>query len=82
MLNILLSGAVEKSNDQIIENRFDICLILGQFYQCHSLCTLFNFTASALSLATESNKNKDFTSSFGNYFRCERRRQILLPFPP
>ncbi|MFM7788814.1 MAG: hypothetical protein ACKO90_11915, partial [Microcystis panniformis] len=78
---ILLPVAVEKQNDQILENCLDICWILGQFYQCHSFCTSFNFTASASSLATESNKDKDFTASFGNYFRCERRRQILLPFP-
>jgi len=44
---ILLPVAVEKQNDQILENRLDICLILGQFCQCHSLCKSFNFTASA-----------------------------------
>jgi len=44
--------------------------------------SLANFTASASSLATEPNKDKDFTPSFGNSSRCERRRQILLPFPP
>nr|CAO90956.1 unnamed protein product [Microcystis aeruginosa PCC 7806] len=38
---------VTKSHDQILENRLDICLILGQFCQCHSLCKSFNFTASA-----------------------------------
>jgi hypothetical protein len=42
-----LPVAVEKQNDQILEKRLDICLILGQFCRCHSLCKSFNFTASA-----------------------------------